>query len=261
MIKKLGFWWLIPLGLWIAWLALPVNASAPAQSVIPTPTADANGRIYYIIKEGDSCISISMITGVSEDQLRLLNDLKQDCSLVTGQKLLLGVVEQKTATPAATPTPTELPPGVTPQVNTGTICIFLYEDINGNAMVDDSENALGGGKISVTEKQGKYSQTGTTLNDGKPVCFKDIPEGEYIVSVAPLDGYNATTAKDYVLKLRAGDNSSLNFGAQPKGQVAAVTPQAGTSSAGGNSLLLAIVGGGLILGGIGLGVYFIRMRR
>ena len=69
----------------------------------------------YIVKDNDTCISISLLNNISEDSLRSLNNLKSDCTLQTGQVLLLGTaVPGLTPTVGPTSTPTPLLPTPTP---------------------------------------------------------------------------------------------------------------------------------------------------
>ena len=76
----------------LAGLSLPVRAASLLQlTPFPTPTADAEGKIYYIVQEGDTLWRISAITGVSVDQLRAYNKLGLDTPIVPGQKLLIGL--------------------------------------------------------------------------------------------------------------------------------------------------------------------------
>jgi hypothetical protein len=232
----------------------PVQAdSAAPQVVYATPTPNAEGRIIYVVKRSDTCISISLMTGVQLDELRRLNNLKEDCALQEGQQLLVGIgdkpAQQATATPAnQVPTPT-LEPG------SGDICVLLFNDTNGNASPDGDETPLAGGAISVTDRDGKVSLTNQT-NSTEAVCFAALQEGEYNISVAIPEGYNATTLMNYPLKLIGGDKSTLDFGAQPSSKAVQPAP-----SEGGQSPILGIIGAILVLGGAGLGIYVARMSR
>jgi LysM repeat protein len=234
--------------------SIPVQAESNSPQVAyTTPTPDAEGRVIYVVKPADTCISISLKTGVQLDELRRLNNLKEDCTLQEGQQLLLGLAaktaQQATATPAnLVPTPT-LPPG------SGDICVLLFNDINGNSIPDGNEVPLAGGAISVTDRDGKVSLTNQT-NATDAVCFKEIVEGEYNISVAIPEGFNATTLLNYPLKLKGGDKSTLDFGAQPGSKAIQPSP-----SEGGRSPLLGIAGAILILGGAGLGIYVARIGR
>ncbi len=94
--------------------------------------------------------------------------------------------QQATATPIGqVPTPT-LAPG------SGDICVLLFNDTNGNSVPDGDEIPLAGGAISVTDRDGKVSLTDQT-NATEAVCFPALIEGEYNISVAVPEGYNATT--------------------------------------------------------------------
>lgn len=241
---------LLALAILAAGLSRPSAESPQAQAFYYTPTPDADGRIMYVIKEGDTCISISLLNYVDLDTLRMLNNLDAACVLIPGQKLLLGTVAAPTpGGPTATPTP--LLPSPTPFKGTGEVCIVLFNDINGNALAETGEGAIADGAISLTNRLGQVSLTGkTSASMEEPSCFTDLPEGEYNISVAVPEGYNPTTRMDYTLSLKAGDRSTLDFGAQlsSKGQPEPV-------SEGGSSPLLGILGGLVILAGIGLGVY------
>lgn len=235
----------------------PVAASPLPQAYYQTPTAGADGRMLYTVKSGDTCISISLLNNIPMDQLRNLNNIQgADCPVIVGQKLLLGVVQ--TATVPAGPVPTNTPPQPSPTSYNGnaSVCIMLFEDINGNGMPDADEAPLAGGAVSVTDRVGKVSLTGSTTSGTAPLCFDKVPEGDYNVSVAVPAGYNATTNNNYPLKVAAGDQTVLDFGAQISVKAAPPTP-----SEGGRSPLLGILGGLLVVCGIGLGVVMLFMRR
>lgn len=233
----------------------PVQATTnPPQVVYSTPTPNAEGRIVFVVRAGDSCNSISFLTGVPLDELMRLNNLQDDCAIQEGQQLLLGIAEKPaqdvTPTPLnQVPTPT-LPPG------SGDICVLLFEDTNGNAIPDGTETPLAGGAISITDRDGKVSLTNPTSTN-EAVCFIEIMEGDYNISVAVPEGYNPTTLLNYPLKLRGGDKSTLDFGAQPSTSIIEPSEQGDT----GKSPLLGILGAILILGGAGLGFYVLRASR
>ena len=97
---------------------------------------------------------------------------------------------------------------------------------------------------------------GTTTTSAQPVCFKDVPAGEYTISMAAPDGYNATSELTYTLTLKAGDSATLDFGAQ-----LSTAAQPRTVSEGGRSPMLGILGGLILVGGLALGIYVRAMRR
>ena len=256
MIKKISFAFslLFLFGLLLR-IALPVSASSALQ-VLSTPTAGSDGRILYTVQQGDSCISISLKNQISEDQLRSLNNLDTNCTVIAGQKLLLGIVAATTPTIVITGTPTPVLPLATQSNGTGNICVYLFNDINGNTMVDANETAIAGGAASLINRSGDVSKTGMTDASGNSLCFNNLPEGDYNISMAPPEGYNSTTTMNYPLKLKAGDSDTVDFGAQDS-SVATAANAAGNA----RSPLLAILGAALVLAGAGLGIYFRQLRK
>jgi hypothetical protein len=237
-------------------LASPVNA----QVYIYTPTAESNGNIYYIVKSGDTCTTISLIYNISVDQISSYNQLGVgDCdNLKIGRKLLIGIVPTLAITPGPSPTPTSSLPTPMPAVGQGTICVYLYNDINGNAIAETGETSLAGGEISVASASGDYSKTAPTTSDDTSVCFENINEGSYTISVAIPDGYNATTSQNYTVKLKGGDTSTIDFGAQASSHLNI----GGEGGSGGSSLLLAIIGGLVLIAGLGIAFYvYMTMKR
>lgn len=251
-------------------LVLPAQASPTTQLVqYATPTPQPDGRIIYIVQEGDNCISIAAKAGLSLDQLYGQNPtLNADCSnLVPGMQLLLGMggPAAYTPTPGPSPTATSLLPSPTPFAGTTEICILLFEDFNGDGMRQETEFGIGEGQVSVTDINGAYSKTESTVNSIDPdteepvrTCFNDVPEGTFNVSVAIPEGYNPTTQITYRLEVKAGDIAELPFGAQSK-SVQAVTPD---ENNGGSKLpWLGILGTVFLLAGLGMGWYALRLRR
>ena len=241
----------------LAAVDFPAAAAPLPQAYYQTPTAGADGRVMYTVKSGDSCNGISLQNNISVDQLRKLNNiLGADCPVIVGEKLLLGVVQTPTVPAGPVLTATFVQPSPTSYNGNASVCIMLFEDINGNGMPDTGENPLAGGAVSITDRAGKVSLTGSTTSGPNPLCFDKVPEGDYNVSVAVPAGYNATTNTNYPLKVSAGDQTVLDFGAQISAKAAPPPP-----SEGGHSPLLGILGGLLVVCGIGLGVVMLFMRR
>ncbi len=263
MIRKTNGLWLLLFALLSAGLLFGLFSTAQAgpsaQVLYQTPTAGADGRILYKVAPGDSCLRIELLTGVKIDTLKTLNKLDDACTLQEGQDLLLGVVTQApTATENPDVTPTPLLPTPTPKRGTGEICIVLFADVNGNAVREDSEAPVLGGAVSVSDRGGSYSDTGLTTDTDTPLCFTELPEGDYNISMAVPAGYNPTTTTNYPLKLLAGNRSLIDFGAQIS--VRQPPPeQPGTE--GGRSPALLVAGAVLILGGLALALYFRFLRK
>ena len=140
---------------------------------------------------------------------------------------------------------------------------MAFEDVNGNSIRDTAENVIPDSAISISDRSGKISLTDVTKAVDEPVCFKDVLEGEYNISVAIPQGYNPTTVTNYTLPLKAGDQVQLDFGAQVS-QKSAPPPTSTTPLATGGekqSPLLGILGALLLLVGAGLGVYVWRMKK
>jgi len=250
------------LGLW-----LPANAE-PYPQQFQTPTPGADGRILYIVQPGDSCFRIAAINSITVEQVRQLNSkLDENCSLIEGQELLIGIVSvavTATSGPAvavSSPTPTP-----TPLSGTTEVCVLLFDDANGDALREETEPAVAGGAVSLTENNGEYSASLNTVINPDPnayqgICFTDVPEGTYNITVAHPDNYNPTMLLDYTLEIHAGDQAFVDFGIQSKDVV--VDPGATDQGGGnrGNSTLLGIFGVLFLLGGAGLGYYAWRSSR
>ena len=248
------------LGISVFYVAGSVSANPDLQVFYYTPTAQPDGRIVYTVKEGDSCISIALLNNISEDQLRLLNDLDGDACLFLriGRELVLGTVEPDTGPPPEL-TATPIFPSPTPFNGTADLCVLLFEDINGNTLIDDDtiELPLEGGAVSVNDRVGKVSLSEET-NNLEEICFVGLDEGEYTVSVAVPSGYNPTMRNSATLKLSAGDTVRIDFGAQlsSAGEVEIEdNPQTSRSP------FLGIMGGLILVVGLGFGLYAIRIQR
>jgi len=250
-------------GVVLAGVLNPVQA-APAYQLtpFPTPTPGLDGRILYTVQAEDTLWRISAVTGISLDELRQLNNLDVDAVIRPGQVLLLGLASpfQPTPEPGSTQAVPQQPlvtPSPTPLMDTSAICALLYLDVNGNAIREENEIALADGEVSVTERLGAYSNKGTTSFQDEPICFEQIPPGEYIITMALPGGLNRTTTLSVTVSLLPGDTSFINFGAQPAGAFPTLVDTAGESASGsgGSVPLVVILGVFLLLGGIGLGVW------
>ena len=234
---------------------LPVQAAPLAQyTPYPTPTPGPDGRIIYIAQAGDSWWRIAAIFNINLDKLLTLNNATRDTIINPGDKILLGVggpAEQPTATFGPSPTISPITPTPSAPPGAGTLCVLLFNDINGDSIRQETELSIPGGALSVADRTGKVSFTETTVTGTDPFCFKDLPEGEYNISVAVPDGYNPTTVMNYNLKIEPGAETYLDFGAQPNSKTIAEAP---TPTGSGNNLLLGVLGVLLILGGIVLGI-------
>lgn len=240
----------------------PAAAEPPSQVVYQTPTANPDGRVLYIVQEGDTCLRIELLTGVKVETLRTLNKLDQNCTINPKQELLLALIVPE-ATPTPNPNITATPPLPTPtqMKGNGRICASLYNDVNGNAVHNETEPLISGGAVSVSNRAGSISQTALTSdNVEEPTCI-EVPEGEFNITMGIPTGYNGTTLLSQALQVQAGEVAILEFGAQVSSNAAIADPSAETTQPNNSaSILLALVGGLLVLGGIGLGAYILLTR-
>ncbi len=235
----------------------PAAARVPAVlTPFPTPTPGADGVIRYKVQPGDTLWRVAAIAKVSVDELRALNNLRPDQPLQPGQILILGVGVSEKPTPTLQPgAPPTVTPTPTPEPGVGTLCVLLYDDENGNGLYEeDTERPLAGGAVSVTTRVGSVSLTATT-NAKDFVCFDDLKEGKYIVTIGVPKDYNPTTAPNVTLTLRPGDTTYVTFGAQR------AAPATTTATPKRKSPLLGIVGFVFLLGGVGLWVFAARRMR
>jgi hypothetical protein len=254
-----------------AWMA-PANAAPQFQPTpFPTPTPGADGRILYTAQRDDTLWRIAAVAGVSLEELRQLNNMGPDDVLLEGQVVLLGLGNQGEAPPVE---PGETQPveagaepgaesGPTLIMDAGEVCVLLFADINGDALRQENELGILGGEVSVTERLGTYSDKKPTkagdpddTNADVLTCFEDAPPGTYNVTMAIPEGWNETTVLSKTFDLAPGDTSYLNFGAQLGGVGAAQETGDVGGEDGGRSPILGILGIFLLLGGAGLGIYF-----
>jgi hypothetical protein len=260
-------------------LALPSGrlpaAAAPALQLtdFPTPTPGQDGRILYTVQPGDTAWRIAAVAGISLDELRQLNNLDAEAVINVGDVLLLGFGGPGLDT---SPTPESVIPTVVPGAGgptptsgpgTGEVCILLYEDLNGDALRQEEEVAVPGGAISLSDRAGTVSLQAETLpgpadplEDPPRICFPDLLEGDYTVTVAIPDGYNATTDLSASFRLLPGDTTLIDIGSQLS-SIAIVEEQAQAPEEGGRAPLFGLIGGALLLAGVGLAAYVLISGR
>jgi hypothetical protein len=248
----------------LAWISSGVQAApGEPQTAYPSPTPGPDGRIIYIVKAGDNCERISIMYGVTQEYLRLTNQLDANCSLREGQPLMLGVggPSVTSPTPGPSPVPTLVLPTATPVAGgLAEVCVLVYDDVNGDGLRQTTEPAIPGAAVSLTSLDGTYSQTLTTaINPDETVyqgmCFTNVPMGKYNVSAAAPVGYNPTIDLTSSVDITAGDIAYIDYGAQAR------TAADANSTGNKPSPLLGILGAVFLLGGIGMGVYVWSLTR
>jgi hypothetical protein len=238
-------WTLLVLILAALMLTGPAAAGSRLQpTAFPTPTANAEGDIIYMVQEGDSPWRIAAIAGITVEELMALNGIETGDFISPGMELLLGSVAP-TATPAATPPPTLAAEEMT---GAGEICVLLFLDENGNARLDAAEVPLAEGQVSVADRQGVLVGDHTTDSAPEGFCFTDLEAGDYNVSGAVPPNYNPTTAMNVPVRLLPGDIKFVQFAGQPSGANTTVPGSGGTGSTLLGALGLTLLGGAGVLG-------------
>ncbi|MFN8426922.1 MAG: LysM domain-containing protein [Anaerolineales bacterium] len=133
--KAIFFFGFLILPILILGITLPVTraVAAPHAQGFVTSTPGPDGRIIYIVAEGDNCGQVALLHGITVQQLRDFNTrLDQDCTLTVGQQLIVGLVEIK-PTPGPAPTLPSPTPTPTPVSGTTEVCVLLFDDVNGDA--------------------------------------------------------------------------------------------------------------------------------
>ena len=147
LIRAIFFVVLFVLALSLIGMALPVgdaNAAPDAQFVTSTPGPD--GRIIYIVVAGDSCSSIALLHGIGVEQLRQLNSrLDENCTVTVGQQMVVGLAPANAPTAGAAPTLPPVTPSATPVTGTTEVCVLLFDDLNGDALRQETEFGIDGG--------------------------------------------------------------------------------------------------------------------
>lgn len=256
--------------------AAPSRFASAQDAPFNTATPDANGYIYHTVRENEYCYTIAELYNTSVERIISLNNLDLDCTIFVGRTLLVAIVTATAVPPTAEPVPAQ--PTVPPQeaqptqppadfvpeptamLDTGKVCIILFHDVDGNGMRTDGENFLYGGEVSINDRTGTVSRVSTTVagdpDTTKPMCFEQLPPGEYNISIAVPDGFNNTTATNHAITVVSGETITIDFGAQEatpedmnmQGEARALSP------------LLFILGGVILLSGLGLLFYMVRAR-
>jgi len=125
-----------------------------------------------------------------------------------------------TSTPAGTATPTPTATGApgatftptpTTTASTGSLCVLVYSDRNGNQQRDTGEGLLIGAVVTVTTYDGAVVGVRTT-NGTEPYCFTGLAPGTYVVREQNPPGYESTTLDVWGVAVDAGYSTVVEFG-------------------------------------------------
>jgi len=162
--------WSEPVREYNQWVQLTVTATAQSSTV----TAFVRGAPLYRVKHNDS--------------------YWDDASLVASPP---PPPPSTPPTPTRSPTPTYTPwPTFTPTPVTGTICVVVFEDHNGNGVQDPADGRLADAFITVSDERGVVAEYLTNGFD-EPHCFRGLPPGNYFISEVNPGGCRSTTHDDW----------------------------------------------------------------
>jgi len=232
----------------------------PTPFLTPTPRGD--GKIIYIVQDGDTPWRIAAIAGITIEELMTRNGLQSEDYISPGMELELGLAGPAVSTsePLGEVAPTEEIATATPIVGLGEICVAMFIDENGDGSRNELEGMLEDGRVSVADVNGIVAGEYTTdLNpeneDG--YCFENLDSGDYNVSAAVPPDHNPTTVMSLPVRLNPGEIKYVQFGAQPSSAFQDLLGDGGGS----RSTVLGFLGVLLLIAGGGLGYYAARMRR
>ncbi|MBN1439272.1 MAG: LysM peptidoglycan-binding domain-containing protein [Anaerolineales bacterium] len=238
-------------------LASPCAGAALQPTAYRTATPLEDGRILYVVQEGDTLWKISAITGVPIDELERLNNIRREDSLQVGTTLVLGIVTPTYAEPTLAFQPSATPSPL-PVTGKGDICVSFFNDADGDGFQqEEGEGLVAGGQVSVALIDGTEVGNHTIDDATEEYCFVDIPAGEYNVAAAAPKNYNPTAAMNQFLTLEPGAKAFISFAVQGD------NPQSGTGDGqggGGGSWWVGLIGLAL-LGGAGFMIYTIMRPR
>ena len=237
-------------------VATQVTSELVAPTDFPMPTPDDSGQIIYYVKPNDNLVHIATIAcGETLDCLERIKELNgiTGSLIYPGQKLVIGPLEE-TSSVVMVPEPEQtLVPdqsdgvtddesvspdgdlGIVEQLDegegedtgtvttlpdaTGSICVPLYSDSNGNGVLDTGEQLVAGGVFSLVNlDSGETLETYVTDGSSEPYCFVNLQTGTFrVISAAPV-GHTPTTRVDWDLTLANASEAKLEFGAQFTGE-------------------------------------------
>jgi hypothetical protein len=194
-------------------LAGPSAEGALQPTAYRTATPLEDGRILYVVQEGDTLWKISAVTGVSIDELERLNNIRREDPLQAGTTLILGIVTPTYAEPTLAFQPSATPSPL-PVTGKGTICVSFFNDVNGDGSQKEGEDLVAGGQVSVALIDGTEVGNHTIDDPTQEFCFADIPAGKYNIAAAAPKNYNPTGEMNKSLTLEPGATAKISFAVQ-----------------------------------------------
>jgi LysM repeat protein len=193
-----------------------------AQEQPPTATAtpDSEGVIYLQVQPGDTLSAIAFRTGISLDELRVLNGLADTDFIQAGQLLIIGIVtptapaatETADTPPTATntrpaPTPSKTPP---PPPRTA-ICLVAFADQNLDGIFEVDEQLQTAVAFTIYTDEAVIANY---VTDGvqEPYCLEALTAGQYQITRSIGRDETLTTSGNRGVQIADGDVILLEFG-------------------------------------------------
>jgi uncharacterized repeat protein (TIGR01451 family) len=92
------------------------------------------------------------------------------------------------------------------------LCVLVYNDLNGNGTRDVGEPLLAGAQITVKNSSNVNVGTYTTNGSSEPYCFANLPAGWYQAAELNPSGYTSTTSDIVAVQLSAGAATNVVYG-------------------------------------------------
>jgi LysM repeat protein len=179
-----------------------VQQPQPAAVQVQVAEPGDDGVTRHEVKAGETIWLIAAAYGVTPGQIRELNDIPENSSLIYVGDVL--VIKTGGEGGAAEPEPTDPPqPTVTPMPTTppdsgvsalpttssdagggeaaadGAVCVLVYGDRNGNGARDPGEMPVAGYALTLEDGERELSSYQTT--GAEPYCFSGLAPGDYYV--------------------------------------------------------------------------------
>ena len=152
----------------------------------------------------------------------IFGDWKLEIKYVMSQttkvlKTLVVLVLLFTAQPLHAQNPTPEP--------SGTICFFVFDDVNQNGRRDPGEGYRAGSNVTIatrTDPVFSYDTDGVS----EPFCLDRLPVGVYFVNYNPTGEETATTAIEQVVNVAQDDTVEVSFGSYAPPPTSTAVPTA-----------------------------------
>lgn len=241
-----------------------VNAAPPAPAgPRATSTPRPDGALVHVVQPGDTLFGLSLQYDVSMDQIMRLNGINQETLLQINQELVIALLDtagQSTPEPTVEAAPIDAGTEIAAP-NIGRVCVRAFTDADGDGVIGDGENLVGGVVFILQDARDAVVATRTTDGLSEPYCFEQSA-GNYSLLIQIPAGRTATSETKWGLALATGAQIDVDFGSQVDASNASrVTSRAATTEDNAGRALSGVLGI-VLLGLAGAGLFWVvRTRR